>query len=127
MVSRGVYCPIMEEDNSTGTFALDCRFNADALHTMTDAGNATDKRRARAGFDSLRRIREQDPEILRQLEVYVDGGARRGTDILMALALGAKGVGFGRPFLHAQAAYGEKGAIRAVRSELWCLGNRTMT
>lgn len=72
--------------------------------------------RARAGFDSLRRIREQDPEILQQLEVYVDGGARRGTDVLMALALGAKGVGMGRPFLYAQAAYGEKGAIRAVRS-----------
>lgn len=36
----------------------------------------------------------------------------------MALALGAKGVGLGRPFLFAQAAYGEKGVIRAVRSEL---------
>ena len=35
----------------------------------------------------------------------------------MALALGAKGVGLGRPFLFAQAAYGEKGTIRAVRSE----------
>jgi isopentenyl diphosphate isomerase/L-lactate dehydrogenase-like FMN-dependent dehydrogenase len=51
------------------------------------------------------------------MEIYVDGGARRGTDVLMALALGAKGVGFGRPFLFAQAAYGEKGTIRAVRSE----------
>lgn len=73
--------------------------------------------RARAGFDSLRRIYDQDPTIMKQMEIYVDGGARRGTDILMALALGAKGVGFGRPFLFAQAAYGEKGAIRAVRSE----------
>lgn len=73
--------------------------------------------RARSGFDSLRQIRQQAPEVLQQLEVYVDGGARRGTDVLMALALGAKGVGLGRPFLNAQAAYGEKGAIRAVRSE----------
>lgn len=72
---------------------------------------------ARSGFDSLRRIHEQDPTITSQLEIYVDGGARRGTDVLMALALGAKGVGMGRPFLHAQAAYGEKGAIRAVRGE----------
>ena len=77
--------------------------------------------RARSGFDSLRRIREQDPALLKELEVYVDGGARRGTDVLMALALGARGVGLGRPFLYAQAAYGEKGAIRAVRSE--CLFN----
>lgn len=36
----------------------------------------------------------------------------------MALALGARGVGLGRPFLFAQAAYGEKGVIRAVRSKL---------
>ena len=54
---------------------------------------------------------------MKQVEVYVDGGARRGADVLMALALGARGVGLGRPFLFAQAAYGEVGAIRAVRSE----------
>jgi L-lactate dehydrogenase (cytochrome) len=51
------------------------------------------------------------------MEIYVDGGARRGTDVLMALAMGAKGVGLGRPFLFAQAAYGEKGVIRAIRSK----------
>jgi isopentenyl diphosphate isomerase/L-lactate dehydrogenase-like FMN-dependent dehydrogenase len=72
---------------------------------------------ARTGFDSLRQITQQDPNITKELEIYVDGGARRGTDVLMALALGAKGVGLGRPFLFAQAAYGEKGVIRAVRSE----------
>lgn len=72
---------------------------------------------ARTGFDSLRRVHEQDPELTKKLEIYVDGGARRGSDVLMALALGAKGVGFGRSFLYAQAAYGEKGTIRAVRSK----------
>ncbi|WVQ99128.1 hypothetical protein IAU59_006260 [Kwoniella sp. CBS 9459] len=71
--------------------------------------------RARSGFDSLRRIHEQDPSVTQEMEIYVDGGVRRGTDVLMALALGAKGVGLGRPFLFAQAAYGEKGTIRAVR------------
>lgn len=35
----------------------------------------------------------------------------------MALALGAKGVGFGRAFLYAQSAYGEQGVIRTIRSE----------
>ena len=73
--------------------------------------------RARTGFDSLRRITEQDPTITKQIDIYVDGGVRRGSDVLMSLALGAKGVGLGRPFLYAQAAYGERGAIRAVRSE----------
>jgi L-lactate dehydrogenase (cytochrome) len=32
-------------------------------------------------------------------EVYVDGGIRRGSDIFKAIALGAKGVGIGRPSL----------------------------
>lgn len=49
--------------------------------------------------------------------MYIDGGIRRGSDVLKAVALGARGVGLGRPFLFAQAAYGDKGVIRAVRSE----------
>lgn len=32
-------------------------------------------------------------------EVYIDGGVRRGTDVLKALALGAKAVFIGRPVL----------------------------
>ena len=41
-----------------------------------------------------------------KIEVFVDGGVRRATDILKALCLGAKGVGIGRPFLYAMSAYG---------------------
>jgi L-lactate dehydrogenase (cytochrome) len=47
-------------------------------------------------------------------DVILDGGVRRGTDILIALGLGAKAVGFARPFLYGLAAGGEAGAIRAV-------------
>ncbi len=47
-------------------------------------------------------------------DVILDGGVRRGTDILIALALGAKAVGFARPFLYGLAAGGETGAIRAM-------------
>jgi L-lactate dehydrogenase (cytochrome) len=49
-----------------------------------------------------------------KLEVYVDGGFRRGTDIFKALALGAKGVGLGRPFLYAMSSYGQAGVERAI-------------
>jgi 4-hydroxymandelate oxidase len=44
-------------------------------------------------------------------EVYVDGGVRRGSDVLTALALGARGVGIGRPVLWALAAGGEAGVV----------------
>ncbi|EPE09937.1 mitochondrial cytochrome [Ophiostoma piceae UAMH 11346] len=50
----------------------------------------------------------------RRIEVYVDGGLRRATDILKALCLGAKGVGIGRPFLYAMSAYGVEGVDRAM-------------
>jgi 4-hydroxymandelate oxidase len=45
-------------------------------------------------------------------EVYFDSGVRRGSDILMALALGARGVGIGRPVLWALAAGGSAGVAR---------------
>ena len=50
-----------------------------------------------------------------RIEVYIDGGIRRATDILKALCLGAKGVGIGRPFLYAMSAYGIDGVDRAMQ------------
>uniref|UniRef100_A0A060T3D8 L-lactate dehydrogenase (cytochrome) n=1 Tax=Blastobotrys adeninivorans TaxID=409370 RepID=A0A060T3D8_BLAAD len=51
----------------------------------------------------------------KKIEVYVDGGVRRATDILKAVALGARGVGIGRPFLYAMSSYGEDGVVRAIQ------------
>jgi 4-hydroxymandelate oxidase len=54
-------------------------------------------------------------------EVWVDGGVRRGLDIVSALALGATGVMVGRPFYWALAAGGRAGVERAaaiLRQEL---------
>lgn len=48
-----------------------------------------------------------------QAEVLLDGGIRRGTDILKALALGAKGVMVGRPIYYALASEGELGVLQA--------------
>ena len=48
-------------------------------------------------------------------DVILDGGVRRGTDILVALALGAKAVGFARPYLYGLAAAGEAGACSAMQ------------
>jgi len=54
-------------------------------------------------------------------EVILDGGVRRGTDVIKALALGAKACMVGRPYLYGLAAGGEAGVERALailRSEL---------
>jgi isopentenyl diphosphate isomerase/L-lactate dehydrogenase-like FMN-dependent dehydrogenase len=47
-------------------------------------------------------------------EVYLDGGIRRGTDVAVALALGARAVFVGRPMVYALAAGGEAGVARAI-------------
>ena len=57
------------------------------------------------------------PEIAAEakgMTIMVDGGIRRGTDVIKALALGAHFVWIGRPFLYAAIAGGEAGVTRAI-------------
>lgn len=65
--------------------------------------------RVMTGLDAL-------PEVVAAVgdraEVYVDGGVRRGSDVLTALALGARGIGIGRPVLWALAVGGDAGVTR---------------
>jgi isopentenyl diphosphate isomerase/L-lactate dehydrogenase-like FMN-dependent dehydrogenase len=54
-------------------------------------------------------------------EVYMDGGIRRGTDILKALALGARAVLIGRPVIWGLAVNGQEGVrhvLELLRNEL---------
>lgn len=65
---------------------------------------------------TLLEIRRFCPEILSSgMQIYLDGGCRRGADIIKALALGATAVAMGRPFLYALGAYGTEGVIRAIQ------------
>lgn len=48
------------------------------------------------------------------LDILMDGGVRRGMDVLRALALGAKGVLIGRPYLYGLAAGGQRGVERVL-------------
>ncbi|KAG9315419.1 FMN-dependent dehydrogenase-domain-containing protein [Chiua virens] len=66
-------------------------------------------------LEVLYKLRQEHPEVFRKTEVYMDGGVRRGTDVLKALCLGAKAVGLGRAFLYAQSGYGEAGVVHLVR------------
>jgi isopentenyl diphosphate isomerase/L-lactate dehydrogenase-like FMN-dependent dehydrogenase len=65
------------------------------------------------------------PEVVKAVQgkipVLIDGGFRRGTDILKALALGAKAVGIARPYLYGLSAFGQAGVERVLellRTEL---------
>ena len=68
-----------------------------------------------------------------QAEVILDGGVRRGTDVLKALALGAKACMAGRPFLYGLAAGGRAGAEKAfeifareIRNDMMLVGCPTI-
>lgn len=65
---------------------------------------------------TLLEIRKYCPEVFDKLEVHVDGGIRRGTDVVKALCLGAKAVGLGRPALWGLAAGGPDGVRRTLQS-----------
>jgi len=67
--------------------------------------------RVAAGIDALPAIADA---VAGRVELLVDGGVRRGLDVLIALAEGATGVLVGRPILWALAAGGEAGVGRAL-------------
>ncbi|KAG9949761.1 L-lactate dehydrogenase, partial [Aureobasidium melanogenum] len=72
---------------------------------------------------TLLEIDRYAPHILgKHMQIFVDGGIRRGTDIIKALALGANAIGIGRPVLYSMSGgYGEHGIrrmIQLLRNEL---------
>jgi isopentenyl diphosphate isomerase/L-lactate dehydrogenase-like FMN-dependent dehydrogenase len=76
-------------------------------------------------LDSAPASIEALPEVVEAVaghcEVYLDGGIRRGTDILKALALGARAVLVGRPILWGLAVNGQEGVshvLELLRAEL---------
>ncbi|KGO45734.1 Aldolase-type TIM barrel [Penicillium expansum] len=64
---------------------------------------------------TLLEIRKYCPEALEKLEVMVDGGIRRGTDVVKALCLGARAVGIGRPAFWGLGAGGVAGVERTLQ------------
>ena len=75
--------------------------------------------------EDLRPTIESLPEVVdaagSQIPVLVDGGIRRGTDAYKALAMGARAVGIGRPYVWGLTAFGQEGVERVLdilRAEL---------
>ncbi len=84
------------------------RLGADAVVVSNHGGRSLDG--AVASLDAL-------PEVVASagsMKVLVDGGFRRGTDIVKAMALGAHAVLLGRSALYGLAAGGEQGVLRAL-------------
>jgi isopentenyl diphosphate isomerase/L-lactate dehydrogenase-like FMN-dependent dehydrogenase len=74
--------------------------------------------RSLASVDALPAIVERVGD---RAEVYLDGGVRRGADVITALCLGAKGVFIGRPYLYGLAGAGEAGVsaiLEIFRAEM---------
>lgn len=83
----------------------------DAIYLSNHGGRALDG--APPALYTLLELRKLRPDVFDRCEVYIDGGIRRGTDVVKALCLGARGVGLGRPFLYALS-YGQEGVHHAV-------------
>ena len=89
---------------------------ADAIIVSNHGGRQLDG--ARSSISALPAIVEA---IADRMEVHMDGGVRSGQDVLKAVALGAKGVWIGRPYLYGLGAGGKAGVTRTLdilRNEL---------
>jgi len=84
------------------------KFGVDGIIVSNHGGRAE---------ESLRSTISALPDVVKavngRVPVLVDGGVRRGTDVLKALALGATAVGIGRPYCWGLAAFGQPG-VEAV-------------
>jgi isopentenyl diphosphate isomerase/L-lactate dehydrogenase-like FMN-dependent dehydrogenase len=81
----------------------------DGILVSNHGGRSTESSRA-----TIEALPEVVAEVNGRIPVYLDGGVRRGTDVFKALALGAKAVGIGRPFLWGLGAFGQAGVERVL-------------
>jgi isopentenyl diphosphate isomerase/L-lactate dehydrogenase-like FMN-dependent dehydrogenase len=88
---------------------LACERGASGVVVSNHGGRQLD-----GAVSSLEVLSEVVDAVGDRAEVYLDGGVRRGTDIVMALALGARAVLVGRPALYGLAFGGSKGVEQVL-------------
>ncbi|KAJ9642674.1 hypothetical protein H2204_002322 [Knufia peltigerae] len=103
IVVKGIQCA------SDAVIAM--QMGCDGIVLSNHGGRAADT--APPGILTLLELHKNCPEVLGKMEVLVDGGFRRGSDIVKAICLGASAVGIGRPFMYALH-YGAEGIEHAV-------------
>jgi len=87
----------------------------DAIIVSNHGGRSDES--GRSSIETLQEV----IEVAGKMPVLIDSGFRRGTDIVKALAMGAKGVAVGRPYLWGLGAFGQAGVERVLdilRTEL---------
>jgi 4-hydroxymandelate oxidase len=89
--------------------ALCLQHGVDGIIVSNHGGRAQESGRA-----SIECLPEVVDAVQGKIPVLVDGGVRRGTDVFKALALGAKGVGIGRPYIWGLAAFGQPGVDKVL-------------
>ncbi|OAP62482.1 hypothetical protein AYL99_04687 [Fonsecaea erecta] len=87
-------------------------YGIDAIYLSNHGGRQCDD--APSSIRTLLEIRKFYPELLKKTEIYLDGGVRRGADVIKALCLGAKGVALGRPFMYS-VAMGDEGVAKVIQ------------
>lgn len=88
---------------------LAIKHGADGIVVSNHGGRAQD-----TGRGTLEGLAEIAPAVRGRIPIIVDGGVRRGSDALKALALGATAVGIGRPYIWGLGAFGEAGVDRVL-------------
>ncbi len=95
---------------------LACEHGVDAIVVSNHGGRAEE-----SGRGTIECLPEVLEAVNRRVPVLIDGGFRRGTDIFKALAMGARAVGIGRPYIWGLGAFGQEGVERVLdilRTEL---------
>jgi L-lactate dehydrogenase (cytochrome)/(S)-mandelate dehydrogenase len=102
-------------DPDDAAMAVD-KIGAEGVVVSNHGGRQLD--RCLASIDALPAIAQRIGD---RAEVYLDGGVRRGTDVITALCLGARGVFIGRPYVYGLTCEGEAGVrsvIEILREEI---------
>lgn len=96
---------------------LACEAGVQGIVLSNHGGRQLDM--ARSGVEVLlevtEKLRERGLWPNPNFHIFVDGGVRRATDVLKALALGASAVGIGRGFLYSFCSYGQDGVEHAFK------------
>ena len=88
---------------------LAVRHGVDGIIVSNHGGRAQE-----SGRGTIECLPEVVDAVHGKLPVLVDGGFRRGTDVFKALALGARGVCIGRPYIWGLAAFGQSGVDKVL-------------